>query len=133
MPDIAAFTAELGGLEQSTDTALLRQKSRDFYWYSPILKRQLDGKRADIWLRPQNEDEVLRILNAARRHAVPVTVRGGATGNYGQCVPLNAGAVLDTTAMTAPIALKDGVLEAEAGARMIDLDLWARERGWRSE
>jgi FAD/FMN-containing dehydrogenase len=130
MPDIAAFTAELAGVEQSTDAALLRQKSRDFYWYSPILKRQLDGKRADIWLRPQNEDEVMRILNAARRHGVPITVRGGATGNYGQCVPLNAGAVLDTTAMTAPIALKDGVLEAEAGARMIDLDLWARERGW---
>ena len=130
MPDIDAFTAELAGVEQSTDAALLRQKSRDFYWYSPILKRQLDGKRADIWLRPQNEDEVMRILNAARRHGVPITVRGGATGNYGQCVPLNAGAVLDTTAMTAPIALKDGVLEAEAGARMIDLDLWARERGW---
>ncbi|MCA3363778.1 MAG: FAD-binding oxidoreductase, partial [Roseomonas sp.] len=130
MPDIAAFTAEVAGLEQSTDAALLRQKSRDFYWYSPILKRQLDGKRADIWLRPQNENEVMRILNAARRHGVPITVRGGATGNYGQCVPLNGGAVLDTTAMTAPIALKDGVLEAEAGARMIDLDLWARERGW---
>jgi len=130
MPDITAFTAEVAGLEQSTNSALLRQKSRDFYWYSPILKRQLDGKRADIWLRPQNEDEVMRILNAARRHGVPVTVRGGATGNYGQCVPLNGGAVLDTTAMTAPISLKDGVLEAEAGARMIDLDLWARERGW---
>jgi len=130
MPDIAAFTAELSGIEQSTDAALLRQKSRDFYWYSPILKRQLDGKRADIWLRPTSEDEVMSILNAARRHSVPVTVRGGATGNYGQCVPLNAGAVLDTTAMTAPITLKDGVLEAEAGARMIDLDLWARERGW---
>jgi len=130
MPDIAAFTSELAGIEQSTDAALLRQKSRDFYWYSPILKRQLDGKRADIWLRPNSEDEVMSILNAARRHSVPVTVRGGATGNYGQCVPLNGGAVLDTTAMTAPITLKDGVLEAQAGARMIDLDLWARERGW---
>jgi FAD/FMN-containing dehydrogenase len=101
MPDIAAFTSELAGIEQSTDAALLRQKSRDFYWYSPILKRQLDGKRADIWLRPTSEDEVMSILNAARRHSVPVTVRGGATGNYGQCVPLNGGAVLDTTGLAA--------------------------------
>jgi FAD/FMN-containing dehydrogenase len=38
--------------------------------------------------------------------------------------------VLDLTAMAAPISLSDGVLEAEAGAKMIDLDLWARERGW---
>jgi FAD/FMN-containing dehydrogenase len=130
MPDIAAFAATLDGIEQSVDPALLRQKSRDFYWYSPILKAQLDGKRADLWLRPTNEAEVLRILAAARAHGVPVTVRGGATGNYGQCVPLAGGAVLDTTAMTAPISLEDGVLEAEAGARMIDLDLWSRERGW---
>jgi FAD/FMN-containing dehydrogenase len=38
--------------------------------------------------------------------------------------------VLDMTAMAAPIALEDGVVEVEAGAKMIDLDLWCRERGW---
>jgi hypothetical protein len=130
MPDIAALAAALAGIEQTDDAALLRQKSRDFYWYSPVLKKQLDGKRADLWVRPANEAEVLRVLAAARAAGVPVTVRGGATGNYGQCVPLQGGIVLDTTAMTAPIAITDGVLEAEAGARMIDLDLWARERGW---
>jgi hypothetical protein len=130
MPDIATLAAALAGIEQSDDAALLRQKSRDFYWYSPVLKTQLDGKRADLWVRPANEDEVLRVLAAARAQGVPVTVRGGATGNYGQCVPLNGGIVLDTTAMAAPIGITDGVLEAEAGARMIDLDLWARDRGW---
>jgi hypothetical protein len=130
MPDIAALSAALAGIEQSDDAALLRQKSRDFYWYSPVLKAQLDGMRADLWVRPANEGDVLRVLGAARAAGVPVTVRGGATGNYGQCVPLNGGIVLDTTAMTAPIGITDGVLEAEAGARMIDLDLWARDRGW---
>jgi hypothetical protein len=130
MPDIAALSAALAGIEQSDDAALLRQKSRDFYWYSPVLKRQLDGKRADLWVRPANEAEVVRVLAAARAAGVPVTVRGGATGNYGQCVPLNGGVVLDTTAMTAPLGIVDGVLEAEAGARMIDIDLWARDRGW---
>jgi len=121
---------ELEGIEHSRDRALLRQKSRDFYWYSPVLKRQLDGKSADLWARPHNEDEVLHILRQCRAARMPVTARGGATGNYGQCVPLEGGLVLDLTAMAAPIALTDGVLEAEAGAKMIDLDLWARERGW---
>jgi len=59
-----------------------------------------------------------------------VTVRGGGTGNYGQCVPLEGGVVLDMTAMAAPLEIVDGVVEVEAGAKMIDLDLWARERGW---
>ena len=66
--DIAGLAAELGaaGIATIADAGRLRNKSRDFYWYSPILKAQLDGKRADLWLRPKNEAEVLRILAAAR-------------------------------------------------------------------
>jgi FAD/FMN-containing dehydrogenase len=116
MSDIAGLAAELGGIELSTDRALLRQKSRDFYWYSPILKQRLDGKSAELLARPRNEAEVLRILAACRTRRVPVTVRGGGTGNYGQCVPLEGGVVLD--------------VDVECGAKMIDLDLWCRERGW---
>lgn len=130
MRDIAGLKAALDGLTLSDDRALLRQKSRDFYWYSPILKARLDGLSAELWAQPCDEDEVLRALREARARGVPVTVRGGATGNYGQCVPLDGGLVLDTTAMTAPLGLADGVLHAQAGARIIDLDLWARERGW---
>jgi len=130
MADIPALLAALDGIETATDRALLRQKSRDFYWYSPILKRQLDGKSAELLARPRNEAEILRILAACRAARVPVTVRGGGTGNYGQCVPLEGGVVLDMTAMAAPLSLTDGVVEVEAGAKMIDLDIWARERGW---
>jgi FAD/FMN-containing dehydrogenase len=130
MPDIAALAGELAGIELATDRALLRLKSRDFYWYSPILKKLLDGKAAELIARPKDEAEVLRILTACRAQRVPVTVRGGGTGNYGQCVPLEGGVVLDMTAMGAPVAITDGVVEVEAGAKMIDLDLWCRERGW---
>ncbi len=130
MRDIAPVLAALGGIETSTDGALLRQKSRDFYWYSPILKAQLDGKTGELYARPRDERELLRVLAACRAARVPVTVRGGGTGNYGQCVPLDGGVILDLTAMAKPIAITDGVVEVEAGAKMIDLDLWARERGW---
>jgi FAD/FMN-containing dehydrogenase len=130
MADIAALAAALDGIEISTDRALLRQKSRDFYWYSPILKKLLDGKSGELFARPRDEAEVLRILAGCRAARIPVTVRGGGTGNYGQCVPLQGGVILDMTAMAAPIAIQDGVVEVEAGAKMIDLDLWARERGW---
>jgi FAD/FMN-containing dehydrogenase len=129
MRDIAALKAALGDVPHDDDRALLRLKSRDFYWYSPILKARLDGLAAELWAQPRDEAEVLRVLAAARAQQVPVTVRGGATGNYGQCVPLDGGVLLDITAMNAPILLTDGVLEAEAGAKLIDLDLWARERG----
>lgn len=130
MADIAALAAALDGIEIATDRALLRQRSRDFYWYSPILKQRLDGKSAELLARPKDEAEVLRVLTECRAARVPVTVRGGATGNYGQCVPLDGGVLLDMTAMAAPVALTDGVVEVEAGAKMIDLDLWCRDRGW---
>lgn len=130
MADIAALAAGLDGVELSTDRALLRQKSRDFYWYSPILKKQLDGKSGELYARPKDEAEVLRILAACRAARVPVTTRGGGTGNYGQCVPMEGGVILDMTAMAAPISLTDGVVDVECGMKMIDLDLWARERGW---
>jgi FAD/FMN-containing dehydrogenase len=130
MADIAALAAALDGIELSSDRALLRQKSRDFYWYSPILKKQLDGKSGDLYARPKDEAEVLRILAACRAARVPVTTRGGGTGNYGQCVPLEGGVILDMTAMAKPVALADGVVDVECGMKMIDLDLWAREQGW---
>ena len=30
----------------------LEALSKDFYWYSPVLKRQLEEKRADLAVRP---------------------------------------------------------------------------------
>jgi hypothetical protein len=31
----------------------VKQKSRDFFWYSPVLKRQLDHVTADIVVSPR--------------------------------------------------------------------------------
>jgi FAD/FMN-containing dehydrogenase len=130
MHDIGALRAALAGIETSDERALLRQRSRDFYWYSPILKAQLDGRAAELIATPRDEAEVLRVLGACRAARIPVTARGGATGNYGQCVPLEGGVLLDMTRMTRLIGIADGVAEVEPGAKMIDLDLWAREQGF---
>ncbi|WP_376091471.1 FAD-binding oxidoreductase [Roseomonas sp. CCTCC AB2023176] len=128
--DVPALLAALDGVPASTDRALVRQKSRDFYWYSPILKGMLDGKAADLLVTPRDEAEVLRVLTACRAAGVPITPRGAGTGNYGQCVPMEGGIVLDMTAMTACRGIEGGIAELEPGVRMLDADLWARERGW---
>ena len=90
MPAIDALLADLDGLAIDTQPQRVRRRSRDFYWYSPILKRELDHVTADAVVTPTSEAEVLRVMRACWRHEVPLTVRGGGTGNYGQAMPLRA-------------------------------------------
>ena len=99
--DIAAFRAAIGDIKCEDNPTLVKQKSRDFYWYSPVLKRQLEAVSADLMVSPKNEDEVRRVLSAAFRLGIPVTPRGGATGNYGQAMPLNGGVLLNLIEMNA--------------------------------
>ena len=43
----------------------MQQKSRDFYWYSPVLKRQLDAVTGDIVVAPASEAELMQVMAAA--------------------------------------------------------------------
>ena len=40
--DLAGLKRDLDGIKIEDHPAIVQQKSRDFYWYSPVLKRQLD-------------------------------------------------------------------------------------------
>src|SRR5271155_3170018 len=78
-----------------TQPLVVEQLSRDFYWYSPVLRKQLDGKVADVVVQALSEEEVQNILRYCYDKNLPVTARGAGTGNYGQAVPLHGGIVLD--------------------------------------
>ena len=127
-PRLAALKADLAGIAIADDAATLKLKSRDFFWFSPILKPLLDGKRADLVVAPRSKDEVIRIASACARHRVPVTVRGGGTGNYGQAVPLVGGVVLDMTGLEGTVSVVAGAGRFAAGARLLDIDRTLRDR-----
>ncbi len=129
-PRIEALLSEVAGVEAETDPVLVRLKSRDCYWYSPVLKTQLDGKRGEVVIRPRDEAQVLEVLAACVRHRIPVVPRGGGTGNHGQAVPLAGGVILDMTAMERILSFEDGIAEIEAGATLMQVDAWARHQGW---
>jgi FAD/FMN-containing dehydrogenase len=122
VPISAALKADLDGLPLEENPALVRQKSRDFYWYSPVLKRQLDGVTADAVVTVTSEAEVIRVLASAFRHGVPVTPRGCGTGNYGQAMPLSGGLILNLAEMNKVRAIRPGVVVAEAGALLSAVD-----------
>ncbi len=115
------MVAALPAIEWITDSRVERL-SQDFYWFSPVLKRQLAHLRADAVARLKTEDEISAVVAACARHGVPITVRGSGTGNYGQCMPLHGGVILDLSAYNQLLWCKDGVARAPAGIRLIDMD-----------
>ncbi len=122
--------AALDGIETITDPAQLAKLSLDYYHFSPILQAQLADKRADLVVRPTSEAEVVRVAQLCVQHRIPLTVRGAGTGNYGQCVPLEGGIVLDTTRMNRVNWLRSGVACVEPGLRLAAFDRQARPQGW---
>jgi FAD/FMN-containing dehydrogenase len=125
----AEIAASLGGLEWITDNRVERL-SQDFYWFSPILKRQLEGLRADAVVRPKTEGEIRAVVAACAQAGVPITVRGSGTGNYGQCMPLHGGVILDLSAYKQLLWVKPGVGRAQAGIRMMEMDRQLQPQGW---
>ena len=121
---------ELAGIDIADDPATLKLKSRDFFWFSPILKPLLDPKRADLVVTPHSKDELLRIAAACAHYRVPLTVRGGGTGNYGQAVPLAGGVILDMSRLGRTVRVLPGAGRFEAGARLLDIDRGLRPERW---
>ncbi|MCA1552697.1 FAD-binding oxidoreductase, partial [Bradyrhizobium sp. BRP19] len=92
---LARLVDDLGDIPIVTDPKIVRRRSRDFFWYSPVLNELLNDKSADLVVSPRNEADVIRVAAVCARHRVPITVRAGGTGNYGQAVPLRGGVLLD--------------------------------------
>jgi hypothetical protein len=113
-----------------THPQVVERLSRDFYWYSPVLRKQLDGKVGDLVVQPLSADEIQKVLRYCQAEDVPVTVRGAGTGNYGQAVPLHGGVVLDLARMDRIESISDGVAVCQPGVRLGALETEAKKHGW---
>jgi FAD/FMN-containing dehydrogenase len=130
MPDLAACRAALAGFDVDDNPRSIQQKSRDFYWYSPILKDQLGEVCAELVVSPRNQDDVIAILAICHAHDMPVTVRGAGTGNYGQAMPLAGGVVLHMKHMTGVVHIGEDHVIAQSGAVLKDLETTLRAEGY---
>ena len=120
--DRDALLEALGDVPVILEPAVVRKRSRDFFWYSPVLNAQLHRKSADLIAVPRHEADGVRIAAACATLGVPVTPRGAGTGNYGQAVPLAGGLLLDLSAMTAVEWVRGATVRCGPGLVMSDLD-----------
>lgn len=121
-PDIKSAKAALAHLELIDSPKLIRTFSRDFFWYSPVLKDRMDDLVADFVVCPNSEAEIIEILQVCFAHNVPVTTRGAGTGNYGQAIPMRGGCILFLRNMNKVISVKPGSVVAEPGCILKDID-----------
>ena len=124
-----ALLNQIGDVPFSTEPSLVRRRSRDYFWYSPVLASALEGKKADVVVTPRDEADVICVAAACARHRVPLPPRGAGTGNYGQAVPLAGGVLLDMSEMTAIEWVRPGQTRLQPGARMHLVDEALRPGG----
>ncbi|MEO0834843.1 MAG: FAD-binding oxidoreductase [Cyanobacteria bacterium J06642_3] len=125
-----AIADKLSGIETTRDSDRLAKLSLDYYHFSPILQEQLQDKRGELAVFPTSEAEVLQIAQVCVEAKIPLTVRGAGTGNYGQCIPLAGGIILDTSKMNQIVSLKPGIAVVQPGVKMAAFDKQARAMGW---
>ena len=120
----------LDGIRVIQDATQVAKLSQDYYTFSPILQPLLANKRGDLVVQPRSEAEVIQVAQVCVAHQVPLTVRGAGTGNYGQCVPLQGGIILDMSLMQTIFWVEPGMACVEPGVKMAALDKVTRETGW---
>ena len=124
--NIAAAKDALSHLDIEEKDANIKASSRDFFWYSPVLKSRLDHVTADFVVRPRNEAEIIEVLKACYQHGCPVTTRGAGTGNYGQAMPLEGGCVMHLRHMDKVKEVHPGRVVTEPGVLLKDLDAFCQ-------
>src|SRR6202163_4636737 len=129
---IVALVSILGDSSRVvTQPLVVEQLSRDFYWYSPVLRKQLDGKLGGVVVQPLVAAEIQKLLRYCYANNIPVTARGAGTGNYGQAVPLEGGVVLDLSRMDRIEEIQpEGVAVCQPGVRLGELENEGRKAGW---
>ncbi len=127
---IDALLKSLPELDWCVNPAEVKRKSLDYYWFSPVLRRELEAKSADAVVRPRHAEELREIVSGCVREHLPLTLRGGGTGNYGQAIPLDGGVVIDMTACDQLLWLERGVARAQAGIKLGVLNGLLEPDGW---
>ena len=127
--DWEGFKNEISGVRFEEDQAFVASRSKDYFWYSPILSEVFENKTGDMVVIPSNQEEVIKVAAAVAKYRIPLTLRGGGTGNYGQCVPLEGGVIMIMTKLDNILQFNEKSVKTEAGIRISRLDDACREKG----
>ncbi|WP_241646154.1 FAD-binding oxidoreductase [Rosenbergiella metrosideri] len=129
-PPITALIAQFSDFTWTVQPGSVKRLSKDFHWFSPVLKKELADKSAEAIFHPTTPQQLQQVVGACAQQAIPLTLRGAGTGNYGQLVPLAGGIVIDMTGLNKICDFGQGRARAQAGIRLAELENYTRPAGW---
>jgi len=59
---LSAFLERLGDVPISRDPAEIRRKSKDYFWFSPVLAEELQHLEAEVIVTPRDRADLLRVV-----------------------------------------------------------------------
>lgn len=119
----------VGSANIIVDAKQLSFWSRDCYWYSPVLKPELDNNKAEVIVSPTTMAQLCEVIGLAVQHRVPITPKGAGTGNYGQGVPMQGGLMLSMVKLDKILDISPSAAKVQAGVKLIDIEKAARAIG----
>lgn len=127
--DWAAVARALAPVRLIDEPVLVRKRSRDFFWYSPLLDRRLKSCFGDLVACPDSVAQMRHVLATAARMGLPLVMRGGGTGNYGQSVPMEGGLIVETEGLSRVLEIGPDTVRVEAGCNIAALNAALAEHG----
>ncbi len=126
---LSAFINIVGPEQIVSEPDALLKLSRDYYWYSPILKQQLADKCADVVVKVSTLAQLTETIKLCFREGLPVVLRGAATGNYGQIIPIHGGVMIDINGMDEIFELGP-ILRCQPGVKLRTIEEEGVKVGW---
>ena len=84
--DWEGFKNEISGVRFEEDQAFVASRSKDYFWYSPILSEVFENKTGDMVVIPSNQEEVIKVANNLQKKIHPDVNRGINTERLSQLV-----------------------------------------------
>ena len=75
---LEAFVSDIGDISYQDNAKVLATKSKDYFWYSPILKEQLDDCVGQLLVLPKTEEEIITVATAPPDRSAPRVSQGRA-------------------------------------------------------
>ncbi len=119
---LTAFRAALGDIPVIDDPKAVLVRTRDYYWYSPVLKASSTTSPPRSSSRPATKTRSRRRSPPPMPTTSPITPRGAGTGNYGQAMPLSRRRHAGPDGAEQGADIEPDRVRAEAGMRLERLD-----------